>query len=133
MKSQRGAAMVEAAIVTPIFLLLLFGVVDFGRFLWTQHVIVEAAAEGGRMAVILDGVTDDEVVAVVLDFAERGGLPDTMTVTANVTGRGPSQTATVTATATGFQFLMLPSFVAELAGARDITAVATVVCERWES
>jgi Flp pilus assembly protein TadG len=131
MKSQRGAAMVEAAIVTPIFLLLLFGLVDFGRYFWTRHVIVEAAAEGGRMAVILEGVTDEDVRAVVLEWAERGGLPSTMTVNAEVAGRGPSETATVTATATGFQFLILPGFIADFAGVREIRAIATVVCERW--
>jgi Flp pilus assembly protein TadG len=31
-----GAAVIEFALVAPMFLMLLFGSIEFGRLLWTQ-------------------------------------------------------------------------------------------------
>jgi Flp pilus assembly protein TadG len=44
----RGAAAVELALVLPLLLLLLFGIVDFGRMLHAQITLTEAAREGAR-------------------------------------------------------------------------------------
>ncbi|MEV4538577.1 TadE family protein [Asanoa sp. NPDC049518] len=46
----RGAAAVEAALVFPILLLLIFGIVDFGRMLNAQMNATEAAQQGARIA-----------------------------------------------------------------------------------
>jgi Flp pilus assembly protein TadG len=43
-------AMVEAALILPILILLLTGVVDFGRVLYHQEVLANAAREGARAA-----------------------------------------------------------------------------------
>jgi hypothetical protein len=44
----RGAAAVELALVLPVLLLILFGIIDFGRMLNTQITLTEAAREGAR-------------------------------------------------------------------------------------
>ncbi|SDY90895.1 TadE-like protein [Micromonospora pattaloongensis] len=44
----RGAAAVEMALVMPLLLLLLFGIIDFGRMLHAQITLTEAAREGAR-------------------------------------------------------------------------------------
>lgn len=46
----RGAAAVEFALVLPLLLVLLFGVIDFGRLLNAQIMLTEAAREGARAA-----------------------------------------------------------------------------------
>ncbi|MEV1287636.1 TadE family protein [Micromonospora sp. NPDC049679] len=46
----RGAAAVEMALVTPLLLLLLFGIIDFGRMMHAQITLTEAAREGARGA-----------------------------------------------------------------------------------
>jgi Flp pilus assembly protein TadG len=43
---------VELALVLPLLLLLLFGVIDFGRMLNTQITLTEAAREGARAAAL---------------------------------------------------------------------------------
>lgn len=48
----RGASAVEFALVAPLLLLLVFGVIDFGRLLNAQITITEAAREGARAATI---------------------------------------------------------------------------------
>jgi TadE-like protein len=49
-RTDRGAAAVEAAFVLPILLLVVFGIIDFGRMLNTQISVTEAAAQGVRVA-----------------------------------------------------------------------------------
>ncbi len=49
-KSERGANLLEMAIVTPVLLLLLAGVVDLGRAFYSYVVIANAAREGARIA-----------------------------------------------------------------------------------
>lgn len=46
----RGAAAVEAALVLPLLLMLVFGIIDFGRMLNAQITVTEAAREGARAA-----------------------------------------------------------------------------------
>jgi Flp pilus assembly protein TadG len=48
--NQRGTAMFEYAIVVLISLMMLFGIVDFGRALYAYHFISNAAREGTRFA-----------------------------------------------------------------------------------
>jgi Flp pilus assembly protein TadG len=46
----RGSAAVEFALLLPVLLLLIFGVVDFGRALNAQITLTQAAREGARLA-----------------------------------------------------------------------------------
>ena len=47
---ESGAAVVELAIVLPLLLIIVFGIIEFG-FLWLQsHYIANAAREGARIA-----------------------------------------------------------------------------------
>lgn len=44
-----GQSLVEFALVLPIFLLLLFGLIDVGRYVYTANAVNEAAREGARL------------------------------------------------------------------------------------
>jgi Flp pilus assembly protein TadG len=46
--AQRGDAMVEFAIILPLLLLLVFGIIEFGRAYNTQLTLTHAAREGVR-------------------------------------------------------------------------------------
>jgi Flp pilus assembly protein TadG len=52
--SQLGTTSVEFAIVTSAFLLILFGIVDFGRLFWVWNSAVQATERGARLAVVSD-------------------------------------------------------------------------------
>lgn len=45
-----GAAMVEFALVLPLLLVLVFGIMEFGAILYNQAVITNASREGARYA-----------------------------------------------------------------------------------
>lgn len=49
-RNSRGQSLVEFALVLPIFLLLLFGLVDGGRLVYQHSVLSQAAREGARLA-----------------------------------------------------------------------------------
>src|SRR5207248_3738382 len=48
---QRSQALIEFALVSPVLLLLLFGVVDIGRAIFYYDTLNHAAREGARVAV----------------------------------------------------------------------------------
>jgi Flp pilus assembly protein TadG len=50
---QKGAAMVEFAIVLPLFLVLVFGIIEFSLMLYDQAIITNASREGARSAIAL--------------------------------------------------------------------------------
>lgn len=52
MKQEKGNSIVEFALLAPILLLLLFGLVDFGRVFDAWVVTTNAAREGARYAAI---------------------------------------------------------------------------------
>lgn len=51
----RGQALVEFALVLPVFLLLLFGLIDGGRMIYMHTVLSQAAREGARVASVEAG------------------------------------------------------------------------------
>lgn len=71
---RRAAAALELAIVTPLFLILLFGLWEIGRAVDVQQVINNAAREGGRQASTAK-YTEEEIAGVVLDYLTNAGLP----------------------------------------------------------
>src|SRR4051812_47965455 len=62
----RGAAAVETAIIMPLLLFVVFGLVDFGRMLNAQLQLTEAAREGARASVLHQspGSRVDQVVTL---------------------------------------------------------------------
>lgn len=50
--TSRGQALVEFALIVPIFLMLLFALVDFGRVVFAQQAITQGAREGARAALV---------------------------------------------------------------------------------
>ena len=51
---RRGAGAVEFALVIPLLLLLLFGIIDAGRFLWEFNRAEKATQMGARYAIVTD-------------------------------------------------------------------------------
>lgn len=51
MSNERGATIVEAALVLPVFFLLVLSIFEFGLIYSTYHTMVGAAREGARYAV----------------------------------------------------------------------------------
>lgn len=123
-----GAAAVEFAIILPVLLLIVAGIIDFGRAFFTQVTLTNAAREGARAAVI-------RVDAGVVEARTRAALGplDTGAVTVGAgscpaSGGGP---VTVDVTST-FDWLILEP-MANLFGAGSVlpaslSSEATMEC-----
>jgi len=66
-RNRRGAAVVEFAVIAPLFFLLVMGMIEYGRMMMVQQILTNASREGARRAV-LDGVTASDVAASVQQY-----------------------------------------------------------------
>ena len=73
-RTQKGAELIEFALVMPLLLLLVLGIVDFGFLFQRFEVVTNAAREGARLAV-LPGYSTSDVQTRVNDYLEQGGVP----------------------------------------------------------
>lgn len=56
--NQKGQAMVEMALVLPLLLLLVFGIIEFGRIFNAYLVVNNASREGARYAAVGKAYSD---------------------------------------------------------------------------
>jgi Flp pilus assembly protein TadG len=80
---RRGQAAVEFALVLPFLLVMLVGIIEFGRA-WNEHqVITDAAREAARKGAIYDeSVTAADIEQVAEDALTAAGIdPDAATIT----------------------------------------------------
>ena len=73
-RSERGAVLVEAAISLPLLLLVVLGIIDFGRLFQRYEVLTNAAREGARVAVLPGGYSETDVQDRVRQYLAAGGL-----------------------------------------------------------
>jgi TadE-like protein len=53
--SGSGQGLAEFALIIPMFLMMMFGIVDFGRVIWARNSLENAAREGARYAIVHGG------------------------------------------------------------------------------
>ena len=95
-KGRRGAAAVEFAVVLPVFVILVFGMIEYGRMVMVQQVITNASREGARKAV-LDGATTSSVQTAVTSYLTSAKVSGGSTaVSPNPTGAASGDPITVT-------------------------------------
>lgn len=122
---RRGVAVVEFAVVAPLFFLLILGLIEFGRMVMVQQVITNASREGARRAII-QGATTDDVVAVVQNYLVGGGVRSATVAVSpdpiDSAGYGDPVTVTVTVPFREVSWLPTPMFL----GTVQLRAVTTM-------
>ena len=112
-QKRRGAALVEMALVLPIFVTVVLGIVEFGRAMMVAQMCTNSAREGVRLAV-LDSSTNNEVETAVKDL---------MVAAAGVSAGDVAVTITITPAAGNPN----PGNNLALAGTRDLVRVQVAV------
>jgi Flp pilus assembly protein TadG len=74
-KAERGSTVVEMAMAAGVFFMLIFGIIEFGRLLYTHNALTDAARRGARYAVLHN--EDDPCVASVVVYGETHINPNT--------------------------------------------------------
>jgi Flp pilus assembly protein TadG len=80
-RNRRATACVEFALVLPVLLIFVLGLLEMGRFIEVRAILAQAAEEGARQA---SGgqVTNAQVVSIVTGCIAAAGLPtQNLTVT----------------------------------------------------
>jgi len=83
---RQGAALVEAALVLPIFFMVVLGIVEFGRAFMICQLLQNAAREGCRKAVT-GSYTRTQIINDIKSDMQTGGVnnPNSLTITVTVT------------------------------------------------
>ena len=75
-QSRDGSVILETAIMITVLLLLMFGIVDLGRVLYTENNLVSAAREGARYGATDQNLATDTMAVkdtVRMHFSPFGG------------------------------------------------------------
>lgn len=82
-RDERGTALVEFALVLPVFLAVLIGIIEMATFFWTRNTLQFAAEEGVRSAMIDTDAAPSAVKAAVLAKLDGATMdPSKVTVSA---------------------------------------------------
>ncbi|MCK9378389.1 MAG: pilus assembly protein [Syntrophobacterales bacterium] len=156
LRGEHGAIAVEFAIILPVLLLLVFGIVDLGHAWYMKHLMSDASREGARYAsrywtvgttrILPKDLTPSVTNYVLLTSAENSsqggwGLTRLLPSDANpqVTPGGPGATwtnattvagkdliVTITATKTWF---VLGKLIPTLGSSKILSVTTTMTCE----
>ena len=134
-RRERGAAAVEMAIVLPLLLFIIAGMIDLGRLFYVQTMVTNAAREGARMASLgydtsAGGAADLRVFAASPGLVKVAGAP-TVGYVACPASPGPAYAASSTVAAANFEWLVLGGlvgFFGPTLAAPDPTSTATMRC-----
>jgi hypothetical protein len=94
---ERGQSLVEMALVLPLLLLLLAGIIDFGRAYNNYIIITNAAREGARFASRFPCKEPRIIDAVGREATDSGVPPESITVTIVGLNALPGETIEVAA------------------------------------
>jgi len=114
---RRGAAVVEMAVVLPLLLTLVFGIIEFGWTFMVYQNVTNAAREGCRVAV-LAGSEDTDINERIDTFMGLVGLSDYDVTLTHPTPGDPTETVVISVPYSSI------SLVGEYFGAVDFDIVA---------
>jgi Flp pilus assembly protein TadG len=145
-RTQKGAAVVEFAVVLPLLLVVLFGIIEFGFLLYNQAMLTNASREGARAGIVSQSPRKStaEITTVVNNYTQQylvtfksGADPGAQAVVKingtetdpSVAGLTSAQDFLTVEVRYEYDFLMLPSFITNLGLKRTLFASSTMRAE----
>ena len=146
--NQNGAAMVEFAIVLPLLLIFIFGIIEFSVMFYDKAIITNASREAARVgivyssSVVLPSFTkaqrDALIHSTAISYSEAhlitfgGSSTPTTTIAGDCTdnpGRTNAGTTLTTRVKYTYTYLVLPNFISSLIGPMNLSAETVMRCE----
>lgn len=151
--NENGATLVEFAIILPLFIILIFGIIEFGLVLYNKGIITRAAREGARAgavynvgsAIDIEGVVEYYINNNLVSFAspkpdpgigvvilDQNGIVKTGQLNCPLTAQ--SKESIKVTVSYPYTFLILPNFVTGLVGddpsnPLKLESEAVMICE----
>jgi hypothetical protein len=142
--NERGVAAIEFAIVLPILLILLFGIIEWSILLYDKAMITNASREGARAGIVFNSGTNidnDTIKQVVRDYAQAnlitfgadGGLniPDPTRIDLNGNGEFDAGDTLSVRVEYTYDFFILPN-LRFLEGFDEIFTLTATTVMRFE-
>jgi Flp pilus assembly protein TadG len=92
--NMKGAAVVELAVVLPLLLTIVFGIIEFGWVFMVRETLVNASREGCRVAVLQGSTQQDVTDQVDASMAGAGLSSYSVQITSSTPGN-PNETVQV--------------------------------------
>lgn len=124
-REERGSAMVEFALVITLFLMLLMGLIEFGRIFHALLTLENAARQGARVAAV--GGNDDQIRAAVRSVSSQVPLDDEDIV---ITPESRARFTPITVSIEGEVPLIVPIISGILQNPFPVRSRATMMSER---
>jgi Flp pilus assembly protein TadG len=125
-----GAAAAEFAIIAPLFFTLIFGILEFGRALMVQQVLINASRVGAREA-STTGATNSGVVSTVQQYTSAvavSGVNVTVSPDPGSAAAGSTITVTTSVPYNNVSWLPAPWFL----GGTTLTATSKMRKEGFQ-
>jgi Flp pilus assembly protein TadG len=133
---EKGASVVELALLLPLLFLLLFGIIEFGIILFDKAMLTNACREGARAGIVARSprLPEAEIAAVTVHYCGNhlitfGASPTPPAVTVTFpadTTFGNDLGVNVTFV---YDFLLIPGFIPGLPHTINLTAASVMKYE----
>jgi Flp pilus assembly protein TadG len=128
-----GTAIIEFALVLPVLILLLFGIIEFSILLYDKAMITNASREGARAGIVYDYDPDNNVnhpqdgviLTVVNQYCQNHLISfDESSAVATTIERTGDESGDILTVTVSYQYgyLILPNFAAALTGGVNLGA-----------
>jgi Flp pilus assembly protein TadG len=146
LRSEQGTAVVEFALVLPLLLVIVFGIIEFSFILYNQAMITNASREGSRAGIIVQTPrkSTGEITTVVNNYLNNylvnfnSGAPPAPTVIVkindvvadpSIAGLASAQDYLTVEVSYNYDFLIIPDFITSIAGTKTLFASSTMRAE----
>lgn len=138
--NQKGVSAVEFAIVLPLLVVFVFGIIEFGLLFYNKSMVTNASREGARAGIVYrdPAVTVPEIQSVVDSYCAAnlvsfggGSSPTTTVPSGECVNHGDELIVNVSYQ---YDFLLIPDFLTAffsggMPGTIDVSTITRMRCE----
>jgi len=108
-RSESGASAVEFALLLPVLMIVLFGIIEFGLALYQQAILTNASREGARLGIVqsVPAITTAQINDAIDNYLTPAGITPASVSRTIVAGGATGTPVTVTLTLP-YTFSVLP-------------------------
>jgi len=128
-EQQEGGAAVEFAILLPLLIVFVFGIIEFSILFYDKAMITNASREGARAGIVYmypDPLSLGAIESTAINYCHEHlisfGSTDNVSATASRPDGNGSGNRLIVSVEYPYTFLVLPSFVTSLAGTISLRA-----------
>lgn len=130
--NERGVVAAEFALLLPVFLLILFGIIEFGMMMYGREIVTNAAREGARAGIVQGPPkrTGGDITTIANNYLTGTGI-NLADVTFTPTGEGLASPNMLTVTAV-YNYNFLIPYIPTVVGIPNPLVITTQVVMRHE-